>query len=367
MLRNVGGFALNTFTKKPVQSSKLVGNVIEAVVDSTPKTSKKFVDPSQLTTSKPTSQQKFLSEQFKQFSRVDDEPDFSISEKSQKWKFIQNPIQMHSIFDNSETNYEAITEKAPKKSSFKPLTNTSEVITMPHEGGGDPPPPPDNNCKKHLLALAVVGVVAVVTYKLLTDSDEIKSMDKSPIASDQVTESNLNGIGREENRSKLIDMASKLSESSSTEHQIGHTSDVGKTLSVGHKYVIMAKAETLTDEQIQLVRDKGFDVMREIASGFPNGGREITPEHYETIREKSGVTDMRSLISSSEVQELALSKKGKPIDGPVQLGKGSVVNVTNHTSFENERYIINSITPITSEVHPLEGRATWIHVIDKQT
>lgn len=241
--------------------------------------------------------------------------------------------------------------------------------TPPPTGGGTPPTSgPSSSSSVNRLCLAGLGFAFVMAAanEMIKKSDadnHIHPMSECPIPAADLTEANLQGIGAD--KTALTAMAASISDASSTAHQTGYVSSNTASLISGHTYAVMGKAETLTDDQIQAVRDSGIDTMRDIVSGFPNGGREITPEHLQHLVDTSGVTDMRPLIPKAEVDAVAAAKKGKPIDGPILLGSGGVVHGSNHTSFETDRYIVNSFTPITSELHPLEGTATWIHVIDK--
>lgn len=142
----------------------------------------------------------------------------------------------------------------------------------------------------------------------------------------------------------------------------------------GHQYMGVGEAVMLSPDQVSAVQAEGENAIKMFISQFPNGADVINGAAYDTLTAESMRLNMRSFLEDS----LASGGSGSMVDindfegsnltgQRILLGTGSIVDIHNHKHIETDRHIINTMTPHTTELHPLRGAVTWVHIVDKET
>lgn len=206
-------------------------------------------------------------------------------------------------------------------------------------------------------------------FRTLTDVQAIQDapIDLALLQQDQLTQLSVEQIT--EVASQMLALASE------EEQTVFSTSFSSETQ--GHQYLSVGTAVTLTPDQIEALSAQGENAIKLFVSEFPNGASIISEHHYERLMAEDMSLNMRGrledLDAEAEVSGLPTlidvnEFEGSNLTGQkILLGTGSIVDIHNHMNIETDQYIINTMTPKTTDLHPLRGAVTWVHMVDKES
>lgn len=195
----------------------------------------------------------------------------------------------------------------------------------------------------------------------------VQPIQEAPIDPLLLQPERLTRLSSEQITEVAVQMLAQASEDGQTVYSNEFRSDAQ-----GHQYMGVGQAVYLSPEEVESIRAQGENAIKLFISQFPNGASVIAPEHYEALRTESLSMNMRGFLEGQEeLAQIMVSirdAEGSNLSGQrVLLGTGSIVDIRNHQHIETERYLINTMTPETTELHPLRGAVTWVHIIDKDT